>query len=144
MVHNMSPLLGGLRFHYDDFKASSINTARLGAVMDRALAEGHLTKERKRSRAWVGVVIVRKLLTAYLNDAHTNGCRSWDTILSRALCILLCSAMHVRTGDITKAHLDEHPLPFLCWDDVTMKLVDGEQLENLEARVLIRNEKMHK
>ena len=52
--------------------------------------------------------------------------------------------MHVRIDDIIKAHLNEHSLLFLCWDDVTMKLVDDEQLENLEARILIRNEKMHK
>lgn len=40
-----------------------------------------------------------------------------------------------------KDQRDAHPLPFLCYDDITIKLVGGDGIENLEAIFVIRNEK---
>jgi hypothetical protein len=57
------------------------------------------------------------------------------------LFIVLVAAIAARTGDVTKALLEVHKLPFLCFKDITLKLVDGNSLSYLEAKVLIRNEK---
>ena len=42
------------------------------------------------------------------------------------------------------AALDDQPLPFLCYNDVTIKLVGGTELNNLKALIVIRNEKKNK
>lgn len=37
--------------------------------------------------------------------------------------------------------MDDQPLPFIAYKDVQLKLVDGKEIQHLEARVTIRNEK---
>ena len=69
---------------------------------------------------------------------------NWDVTILRTLRIVLTSTFQYRAGDITKHPLDDHPLPFLAYGDVSLKLFEGEEIHHLEARVTIRNEKCHK
>ena len=56
--------------------------------------------------------------------------------------MLLIAALSCRGGDIMKTQSETQHRPFLCYDDITIKLVDGVQaIENLVATVVIRNEK---
>ena len=81
---------------------------------------------------------------AMLSDALSDGCRNWDTVLLKVTSVVLCAALQVRVGDITKGRLDAHSIPYLCWDDIKIQLVGGTQIEDFTATVVIRNEKKHK
>jgi hypothetical protein len=117
-------------------------TERISATVFGLLKEGKLTKEPSWERNWVGAFMVRRLVTAVFRDALLHGTLSWDVTISKALIIVMAAALTARTGDLTTAPLDEQPVPFLCYKDITLKLVGGgTRLENLHARCLIRNEK---
>jgi len=62
-------------------------------------------------------------------------------VLAKTLSIVLTAALASRTGDVTVDPLDEHELPFLCYEDIKLKLIKGDDLTNLVAKVVIRNEK---
>jgi hypothetical protein len=54
----------------------------------------------------------------------------------------MAAALTACMEDLTMAPLDKQPVPFLCYKDITLKLVGGgTRLENLHACCLIRNEK---
>jgi hypothetical protein len=92
----------------------------------------------------VGAFLTRQMVMAILQEALEEGTTNWDKTIQKALSILLLSALSCRVGDITKTTGETHDLPFLCYNDITIKLVKGVSLENLEAKVTIRNEKGQK
>jgi hypothetical protein len=88
---------------------------------------------------------MRKIITAWYKDALENGTINWDVTLSKALSLLLIAPLAARSGVLNKDKRDEQLLlPFICWNDITMKLVNGEDINNLLAEVVSRNEKGHK
>ena len=87
---------------------------------------------------------MRKIITAWYKDTLENGAISWDVTLLKALFLVLIAALAARSGDLNKDNSDQQLLPFICWNDITMKLVDGKDINNLEAKVVIRNEKNYK
>lgn len=88
--------------------------------------------------------MTRNLVHALYDNAIDNGTISWDVTLSKNMSILLIATLACRTGDITKARLDKHKLPFLCWNDVTIIVKDSKDVHTITGRVVIRNEKEHK
>ena len=77
-------------------------------------------------------------------DSLVNGAIHWDVTLSKTLAVVMVAALTSRAGDVTKNRMDEQKLPYLCYDDVTLKLVGGDDLENLMAKITIRGEKCFK
>jgi hypothetical protein len=73
-----------------------------------------------------------------------EGTPTWDKTIQKALSLLLISTLSCHSGDIMVAALNNQPLPFLCYNDVTIKLVGGTELNNLKALIVIRNEKKNK
>jgi hypothetical protein len=69
---------------------------------------------------------------------------NWDVTLSRITSIVLTAALSTRSGDIATDPTDNQPLPYLCYKDVTIKLVGGQNIEDLVTEVVIRNEKSKK
>lgn len=134
-------LLGSLYFHHSAFSLSRHDSLRISTVIDELAHQGKVTKEPSRQRNWVGVFIVRKIATAMLIDALTRGTLNWDVTLSKLTSIVLTAALLVRSGDILADSLDDQPLPYLCYQDITLKLVGGQDIEHLVAEVVIRNEK---
>ena len=108
------------------------------------LSLADFTTDISREKCWVGAVLIQKLVTALLRDSLINGALNWDVIMYKAMAIVLIAALACRSGDITKARLDTQLLPYLCYNDVTMKLVNGNDITNIEAQFVIRNEKLHK
>ncbi|OAF57099.2 hypothetical protein VC83_05820 [Pseudogymnoascus destructans] len=47
------------------------------------------------------------------------------------------SRKRCRSGDIMTSTRDTQKIQFLCYSDITIKLVDGDKLENLQADILI-------
>ncbi|OBT86748.1 hypothetical protein VE02_06282 [Pseudogymnoascus sp. 03VT05] len=144
-------LRGGLRrliviltFQFVDFKVMRHDSLRIKVMFQTLLNDGRITKEPSRVVQWIGVILVRRLITAILEDAIDNGSTNWDKTLQKALSLLLISALSCRSGDIMTSTMDTQKLPFLCYDDITIKLVGGDGLEHLQADVLIRNEKKRK
>jgi hypothetical protein len=126
-----------------DFTLSRHERERITSTTLSLLKEGKFTKEPSWERSWVGGFMVRRLVTALFEDCAVQ----WDdqlgchNIKSSSNCHGCCSGSTVRTGDVTMAPLDEERLPFLCYKDITLKLVGVTRLENLKACCLIHNEK---
>ena len=100
-----------------------------------------MTKDPAIEKHPAGAVMVRRLSAGMFTDALKNGTINWDVVLAKALSIVMTAATGARTGDLTVATMDEQELPYLCYKDITLKLAGGDKLENLVAKVLIRNEK---
>lgn len=73
-----------------------------------------------------------------VNHALNQGTMNWDVTLSRITSIVLTGALSARAGDVTTDALDDQPLPYLCYKDITMKFVGGQEIEDLQAKVVIR------
>ncbi|KFY43691.1 hypothetical protein V494_01849 [Pseudogymnoascus sp. VKM F-4513 (FW-928)] len=136
-------LLGSL-FQYANFTLSLHERSRIKSLFHQLLKDGLITRMPIRDIQWIGAFLVRRMVTALLQEAVEDGTTNWDKVIQKALSIVLVAALSCRTGDITKETLDIHDRPFLCYDDVSIKLVDGNSLNNLVAEVVIRNEKSRK
>lgn len=106
--------------------------------------EGRVTRQPIREAQWVGALLLRRLIVRLFQSALEERTTKWDKTIQKALSLLFVGALSCRSSDIMRDQADTHPLPFLCYDDITMKLVGGVGIENLEATFVIRNEKKKK
>jgi hypothetical protein len=137
-------IIVGLIFQYPKFTLSPHERTRMTSLFHQFLKDGLVTRKPVREAQWVGAFLVRRLVVALLQQAFEEGTGNWDKTIQKALSILLIAALSCRGGDIMKTQSETHDLPFLCYDDITIKLVGGLSLENLVATVVIRNEKAKK
>ena len=141
----ISSLVQSLIFEYSDFTLTRQETLRINTLVDGFVKQGRLTKKPARERDWVGVTLVKVMVDALMNDALENGTLNWDVVVRNMLVLILIASLQCRTCDIMKSRMDDQPLPYLTYGDVSLTLVGGtEDIESLEARVKIRNEKYHK
>lgn len=87
---------------------------------------------------------MRKITMAMLVDALSMGTVHWDVTLSKVTSVVVTAAITARAGDIYADRADDQPLPYLCYQDIRLKLVEGDNVEHLAAEVVIRNEKGQK
>lgn len=120
------------------------DSLRISTALEQLLRDGRLTREASRQRNWVGTHILRKIVTAILDNALSEGTLHWDVTLSRIASLVLVAALSARAGDLNADPLDDQPLPYLCYKDIDLKFVGGQEIENLEAELTIRNEKFKK
>ena len=130
--------------HYSHFHLSDHDKLRIKTLVDGFLKQGKLTNKPARENHWVGVSLVKIMADAILDNALEHGTRNWDVTVQHLLMLILLSSLQCRAGDITKWFKDDQPLPFLAYQDVRLKLVGGSSIQDLEARVTIRNEKRYK
>ena len=141
MQNGLRHCIDALIFYYNDFILSRQVITRLSSTINDLFYNGLLTKDPAIEKHSIGAVIVRRLSAGMFTDALKNGTINWDVVLAKALSIMITAATGARTGDLTVARLDEQELPYLCYQDITLKLAGGDKLENLVAKVVIRNEK---
>lgn len=137
-------LLVAFFFYHKGFALSKHEGARIKSLFQKLLKEKRLTRKPVRDAQWIGAVLLQRLITSMLREALEEGTTNWDKTIQKALSLLLVGALSCRTGDIMKDQSDVHDLPFLCYDDITVKLVGGDGIENLEAEIVIRNQKRKK
>ncbi|MCJ1384839.1 hypothetical protein MMC17_007957 [Xylographa soralifera] len=128
----------GLKAAFDIFFSLS---TRIATPVDEFATQGKVTREPSRQKNWIGVFILRRITRAMFINALTNGRKNWGVSLSKITSIVLTSSLSARAGDILSDPIDDQPLPYLCYKDLTFKLVAGNKLEHLVANVVIRNEK---
>lgn len=128
-------------FQYSDFRLTAHDSSRVMAAVDKLYHAGLLTKEPAREHHWVGVAIVRRLTKALLQDALNDGTVSWDVVISKVLSLVLVASLTARSGDVLASRLNDNPRPAVFFEDLVVKLVGGDKVENLVARITIRNEK---
>ena len=135
-------LIPALVFHYSNFKLSPHDSKRLSTLVDSFVKQGRLTKQPARERNTVGVSLVKTMADAMLKHALENGTLNWDVTVQDILHLILLCSLECRTHDITKAQRDDQPLPYLTYGDIALKFVgETNNIDHLEARVTIRNEK---
>lgn len=137
-------LISAIRFSFKGFKLDTYDAEHIEATIESLHSQGLVTKEPAREKHWVGAFMVRRLVTALLQDALGFGTMNWDVTISKALSIVLQSALSARTGDILRNRFDNQDLPFICYKDVIPKLVDGDGIDSLVGRFTIRNAKGYK
>lgn len=140
----LKQLISWAQFSFPDFRISAHDGQRIKSLLRGLLKEGKLTKEPRRQAQSVGCLLTKLLVETALNDAITNGTANWDITISGVLNLLLLSSLAARSGDLVYNRLGEHPLPFLVYDDIVLRLGDGDEIEDLVASVKIRNIKGHK
>ncbi|KAF4631385.1 hypothetical protein G7Y89_g6747 [Cudoniella acicularis] len=137
-------LILALVFHHAEFKLSSHESARIATCMQQLVKDGILTRVPSQEKNWIGAYILRKIVTAILHNALNEGTLCWDITLFRIATIVLTAALSARSGDICTDPTDDQPLPYLSYQDITMKFHGGDKIEDLVASVVIRNEKSKK
>lgn len=130
--------------HYYNYRLTPHDNKRLQSKMHTLLRQGKLTKDPIRAKQWAGLSILRAMTQAWLIEALRDGVLSWDQTLSRLGTVVWMSALQCRAGDFLMTWLAEHPLPYLAYKDVQLRLVGGFSLKHLTARVTLRNVKGHK
>jgi hypothetical protein len=145
MALDIGKLCSVLTFDFKSFTSSSKHESKcVSAMIDALWREGRLTKDTSWERNFDGAFLVRKLTAGLIRDALEEGTLNCDVTLTKALSILLVAPPGARSRDVTVAPLDSQELSYLCSKDITLKLVVGNLLENLVAKVVIRNEKGQK
>jgi hypothetical protein len=131
-------------FHCRKFTLSPHERSRLQALPEVLLQEGKLSQAPSRERKWVGAVDVRRLISSLFHQACKEGTKSWDITIAQCLSIVLVAATGARIGDVTTASSDRHPLPFLAYRDIVIRMRGGDTIDDLEAIFTLRNEKGNK
>ena len=72
MKGSFKKLLSGLNFQYD-LTLSRKEAKRLNSLYNKMLDEGRLTTNPMRENQWAGVLVVRVITAAYLNNLLKDG-----------------------------------------------------------------------
>jgi hypothetical protein len=136
-------LIDGLKFEYSTFTLTSNERLRIANVMESLVRDKYLTKDPKRQSQWLGAFLACKLSTALFLDALTEGTLSWDVVLSKALSIILTSALMTRAGDITRSRF-YFAFECMLFGHIEIKLIISDGVEYLTARVTLYFEKGQK
>ncbi|KFY87827.1 hypothetical protein V498_07012 [Pseudogymnoascus sp. VKM F-4517 (FW-2822)] len=138
----ISALLSVLEFFFKEFGLTGHEKAKIDAVKHKLVEDGKLTTEPTRDTQWVGVFLLRKIVVAMMEDALKNGTLSWDATLSRITSIVLMAAMSTRCGTVGKDWLDEdEDNAYITYSDITLKLVGGDRIEDIQGQVVMRSVK---
>ncbi|KAK7711430.1 hypothetical protein SLS64_005454 [Diaporthe eres] len=136
-------LCSGLIFKFN-FSLSRQECRRLDTLLDSLVKEGKLIKGRWRKRERVGFYILRILGQAWFTKSLTEGCLSWDIIISRFLSVSLVAATASRAGDITRSQGYTGP-QYVRWEHIELVLVgehdDEPRIEDMVAQITIAYEK---
>jgi hypothetical protein len=132
-----------LMFDYVDFKLTPHHVIRINSPFDSLVKEKRLTVRKWRQLQWIGFLALRFIITSYISDAILNGVASWDIQVSKWLSIIVQSSADCRAGEVVRT-LGYKGREFLAWSDIEIKLVEGDQFENLQARVTLLWEKESK
>ena len=142
MTQGFTSLMNGLHFYRKDMTPFDRHEReRLAHTIQCLLNEGKITTSLSRKPEWVGVHILRHIVTTVMMNALRNGTINWDVTLSKMTSLLLLSSTCARVGDLYYHHLDKQPFPYLIYKDIVLKFVGGSDLEHLMANITIRNEK---
>ncbi|KAE8869679.1 hypothetical protein PTNB29_00023 [Pyrenophora teres f. teres] len=88
---------------FPEFKLKLGEASRIKAVFSDLLSKGVITKDVSRTGQWLGSRIVYMLARALMQNALSQGCRSWDFVIQGALYLGLMVSTGSRVGDITRS-----------------------------------------
>lgn len=126
-----------LAFHYPNYKLSRHETLRIGAVVQKLLDEGKITRDPVRERQWLTSEIMKKLVTAVIVNAVHNGTKSWDVTVSSCLSLVLQAAMASRSGDFRRSHHYDGE-EFLKWRDIQLVVEERNGVGSLRMLIKLR------
>ena len=92
---------------------------------------------------WLGIAVVRAMITVTINDALVCGTFDWDTIVYRAFCLLILSCGGSRIGDVGRFFGYEGK-EYLRFEHIKIRLFDHDGIETLSMFVEYAYDKGHK
>ncbi|KAJ9258895.1 hypothetical protein DTO195F2_5133 [Paecilomyces variotii] len=140
---SISLLVDGLSFRYPDYRMTNGEAKRLDSCIARLRQEGKLIKGARKQGCFVGLILLRNMARAWIEDGLENGCRSWDIHISRLLSIVLMHACCSRAGDIA---LSQHYEGKACllYEHIEVIVEKQPCLENVIMRVSLHYAKGEK
>lgn len=111
-----------LQFRFKDFILNKSERLRLTSCVNKLHDEGKITQISTRDRHWVTAQIVTRLVSGMFAQALTGGTLSWDVTISRALSILLQSALACRAGEVGFSQGYDH-LFAMRYEHIEVKVV---------------------
>lgn len=142
MVDGLCALIASLVFEYENFRLSPRERSRLVTLIDKLFKDGKLTKETAREAQWIGAQLIKRMMAAFIQEALSEGTRSWDVTASKVLSMVLLAACAARAGDIVRSRLYEG-LVCLCYKDIVMEVRDNS-VASIRVVVTLRFEKYEK
>jgi hypothetical protein len=140
----LSCVIKASTFYYPDFRLTNHDSSRIDSMFQTLLLQKKVTEEIKTDQKWVGAFVVSKLIRRMYERALDSGVSNWDVTLAKIQSILLVAALACRVGDINEGMRDRHENPFLMYEDLTVKLVGGDDIQNMVMMVRMRNNKGQK
>jgi hypothetical protein len=118
---------------------------RIKVHLDQLVKRGLLIKGTWFRKAWVGFVILQRIIYEWIEVALNDGCLSWDCILLKALSVILQSAVAGRAGDVARSALYKG-VEYLKYEDVELTLSSREPLsvQHLSGKLTLKYRKDRK
>ena len=132
-----------LTWKYSKFILSPQEHARIRSMFKEMLKKNLLTNNPVREKQWIGIVLVKRIVTSYIHDAIRQGSLSWDVVVYKILSIILMSTLGVRAGDAVRSSY-YFGNEFLRWGAITIKFRSTSikpLLEDLVLQIVIEYEK---
>lgn len=119
-------VLDRLCYDHKAFHIDRHDILHLSNAVNSMLHDGILTKDSWRTKHWVTAAVIKRLATALFEDILEPGTLSWDKVITKAVSIVLLSALVCRAGDISVSQYYED-YACLRYEHIKIKLevVDG-------------------
>jgi len=146
-AHSMHAAIKALRayftFTFPDYRWTKVDSLRTKALLGSLKKQDKVTDHRKRDRQWLGILVVRAMARAVLDDALANGTYSWDVTLYKVFSMVLTASLGGRSGDValSKGYTG---LEFTKWEDVRVQMFRLDGHEALGLQIELRYCKSHK
>lgn len=131
-------LMKYLAFKYN-WQPSIQFEARLESLFNQKVNQGELSTMSMKPREFISIHLLNRILRAYITSSLEDGCRNFDAILLASLPLALMSAVDCRVGNITGCQ--NGPDTYMRLEDVQLYLQGGNDIKNLRANVVLKNEK---
>jgi hypothetical protein len=140
LKNGLQRLVERLVFQYKDFSLTPSETASIDNTIAGLTKNEQLTIGKWRKSQWVGFLLLRLIVSSYISDAIVNGVFSWDIRITLWLSIVLQASADCRAGEVARSCLCTGK-EYLSCGDIDIQLVDGDEFQNLQAKVVLRYEK---
>ncbi|KAJ9666874.1 hypothetical protein H2201_003008 [Coniosporium apollinis] len=101
--HGLKHVIMVLAFDHAAFTLDKRDRLRLSTTIDGLVKDGAITKDPTRAKQWVTAKLLTRLVSAHFQQAVTEGTRSWDAVISRALSLDLQAAFASRCGEVVRS-----------------------------------------
>ena len=133
-----------LRFRHRDLDYGPTDLLRITTHLKQLVQRRLLFKGNWVRKQWVGIMMLQRLASKWLQSAISDGCQSWDVVLQRLMTVLLQSAVAGRSEEIgmSPGYVNE----YMRYEDIELSLSSHRPptSASLPAKITLKYLKGHK